>query len=296
MRILCCAFCVLCLFAAITYVHLFTVPSEVGRRYLRRVSELARKNIEQVNFESMLAKSFRGATVPSTRKNSSLVNASYEELKGASAPFEPSSGGVGAKTTAREVANHENVNVQTTYSWRFCKFGGRNRSQDLFDQLQCVVKSLHASNESYFIYLGTLIGYARDHGINPYEVDNDIVIEKTLNKPKFAKLLSQCGMIFFKYDIWRACMLSDKPRRVDTPPWKQYFPYTDFYTARFDPFVDWDFHKNYGRLSIVKRPFHGMQISVPSIYPRLLKDRYGNWTKPPKKKKKYGQSVVYRRP
>ena len=240
------------------------------------------------------------------------VNALYAELKGASAPFEPSSGVVGggdvrevakrveAKTNSREVLKEikEKVNVQsvhpTTYSWRFCKYGSQNRSQDLLDQLQCVVKSLHASNESYFIYLGTLIGYARDNGINPYEVDNDIVIEKTLDKPKFAKFLSQCGMILFKYGIWRACMLSDEPRKLDTPPWRQYLPYTDFYTAQFDPFVDWDFHKNYGRLSIEKRPFYGMQISIPSIYSRLLTDRYGNWTKPPQKKTKYNQHPVLR--
>ena len=55
MRIICCSFCVLCMFAAFTYINLFSAPTEVGRRYLRRVSDMASKNILPQKIKAVLS-------------------------------------------------------------------------------------------------------------------------------------------------------------------------------------------------------------------------------------------------
>ena len=115
-------------------------------------------------------------------------------------------------------------------SWRNCK--PLNKTENihdvLFDQLKRFISVI--GEMDYVIAYGTLLGVIRDGGMNPNEVDNDIVVKKTFRPTmELKQKLMRVGLIIFKHDIYRVCDYSSIKRRND-PPWVNYVPYTDVYS------------------------------------------------------------------
>ena len=105
-------------------------------------------------------------------------------------------------------------------SWENCKELSGNIHDTLFDQLKRFVSIINETE--YVIAYGTLLGAIRDKGINPNEVDNDIVVEKTFSPTiELKNKLMQKNLIIFKHDIYRVCDYSQTKRSND-PPWIKY--------------------------------------------------------------------------
>merc|ERR1712096_138291 len=100
------------------------------------------------------------------------------------------------------------------------------------------------NNITHSLAYGSLIGAIRDHTMNPYEVDNDIMLTTSTLPPGVFQSLFDRGYIMFKHDvgdpkyientIWAMCKYS-KVKREALGPWNatNYFPYTDVYPISF---------------------------------------------------------------
>ena len=185
-----------------------------------------------------------------------------------------------------------------------------NRTNQLFEQLKALRNAFMKHDIAHTLAFGSLVGAIRDHMINVYEVDNDVMLIDPAPFPvAFYQTLFNAGYIIFKNDIWRVCQHSSQRRRANDAPWdhkKQYFPYTDVYPIS-------EFGK---RLCTIKsmriracnnslewtdrnvKPvnFGDTFMYVPSndefMY-TWLGYRYENWRKAPSSKsKKYGQGKI----
>jgi len=183
------------------------------------------------------------------------------------------------------------VPVKKRYNnWASCARASSNRTQDLFDQLISVRNIFEKHDISHFINFGTLIGLKRHGGMNPFEGDNDVFIEDTIDLQALSNDFEDNGLLLFKYDIWRVCTLSTKSF-LNTPPWAgSYVPYTDIYQTTFHPFRDkwtnnWIYSKKW---EIKKQGFADTYMYVPSFAKELLEHKYGKgWKNNIPSKKKY---------
>lgn len=187
-----------------------------------------------------------------------------------------------------------NMAALKLYFWTDCDLKYENRTESLRSQLIDIRDAFIASNVSHVITYGTLIGAMRDNGMNPYEVDNDIMLLQTTFPNKLYIELYQRGLILFEYDIWRICRKknTDEQPEVIPIPWEgHYFPYTDVYNKSwFDSDesnmnITWD-----GK--IIKRKWEDtfMYTTSDSYSINWLEYWYGKdrWKQPPHQKIKHG--------
>mmetsp|Transcript_43501 Transcript_43501/g.85157 ORF Transcript_43501/g.85157 Transcript_43501/m.85157 type:complete len:302 (-) Transcript_43501:661-1566(-) len=188
-----------------------------------------------------------------------------------------------------EIAEPEHYHY---HDWHHCNASvSNNVTNDLFEQLVKTRDALEACKQTAFILDGTLMGAWREHGMNPYEIDNDIVIYGEEPAMSCFKEFWIRGLVLFKSDIWRVCTKrKGAPRKDNSPPFAGgkhlYFPYTDLYPysrflqANFEQGIydEWD-----GQ--IIKKNFGPTWMPSPpqSFTYRLLTKRFGNWFVPTKK-------------
>ena len=113
--------------------------------------------------------------------------------------------------------------------WNGCKPRiGAGRTNTLNQQLLKVIDALEELHIDYYVSFGTLIGVLRDGGMNPNEVDNDIVITRLNMTLDVYRVFHKHGLHIFLQDVWRVCFTGGGARYA---AWdvSHYYPYTDIY-------------------------------------------------------------------
>lgn len=174
------------------------------------------------------------------------------------------------------------------FNWRYCKPPEKNISipDALYDQLKRIVSVFN--DTEYIAAYGTLLGIIRDKDINPYEIDNDIIVSKKFRPSYELKMrMIKVGLIIFKHDIYRICDYQSKPYKKNIPPWgKRYVVYTDIYNQLPDikPF--------HGKKDVYDKSWHIQQMPLRDIMintpdnesaKALLHLTYNNYMQYPKK-------------
>eukprot|EP01083_Nonionella_stella_P220434 788653_1 len=195
--------------------------------------------------------------------------------------------------------NHDGHTVEiTALDWTYCNGNYGNRTDALFEQLIDIRDVFVELNVKHVVWDGTHIGAMRDHGMNPYEIDNDLLVWWSVPDKMVYQKLYDRGLILFEDGCWRICRKRSSGRRLPIPPWESwwpltvYFPYTDVYT------IDW--MKHFARTHLeqfptlksilenwdgetVKKHFADTYVFVPgeNFTEQWLTARYGDWRKPP---------------
>eukprot|EP00041_Stephanoeca_diplocostata_P015801 m.303148 g.303148 ORF g.303148 m.303148 type:complete len:391 (+) comp20160_c0_seq1:114-1286(+) len=89
---------------------------------------------------------------------------------------------------------------------------GVNVSEELWKQLGLVSQAFETANVPFMLFAGTLLGVMRDNGINPYEVDCDIMVDENFtitNKTQDALHSHGLHAFWYKGDI-RICNRQQK--------------------------------------------------------------------------------------
>lgn len=184
-----------------------------------------------------------------------------------------------SEVVATHVVSSEPLDI-CPMSWRNCKELGKteNVHNVLFDQLKRFVSVI--DRMEYIISYGTLLGAIRDGGMNPHEVDNDIIMKKNFRPTvDFKNKLMLKGLIIFKHDIYRVCDYS-QTKRTNAPPWKEYVPYTDVYNHL--PSLKL-YHE---KPQVFKTKWKRSKMKIRDIYVKtpdiktskeFLSLKYGNW-------------------
>eukprot|EP00041_Stephanoeca_diplocostata_P019055 m.404650 g.404650 ORF g.404650 m.404650 type:complete len:556 (-) comp21199_c0_seq1:176-1843(-) len=192
---------------------------------------------------------------------------------------------------------HEYFRVQYALSkrWRYCElYTGNNISQALHDQLGVVAECFRQKGIPYYVSYGTLLGIVRDGGINPYEVDNDIVIPLNFTiTPKMYRFMESFNLHLFMDGIPRLCYKAAEPHTLDAP-WGQskgYMVYSDVYP--FLPFfpVEFDyFDSGKNKSNLLNFSYGVEEVRVGNITVRtydnvtarlFMRRKYKNYNMPP---------------
>lgn len=179
------------------------------------------------------------------------------------------------------------------WDWRDCEESYVNRTDALYHQLKDLVEVLDRHNMSYIVTYGTLIGVMRDHSMNPFEVDNDILL---LDDPvPYSQALYQDlydhGLIMIHHEVFRICRRRKRgPRDNNWDPWYPlyYYPYTDLNTldtVRRDLWPEKlveSFLASSDR-EIVQRKLGKLSVSTPNdkVAEEYLANLYGDWRTEP---------------
>lgn len=170
--------------------------------------------------------------------------------------------------------------------WNGCKPFKKKKSiqEELYMQLVNVVKSLNNANITYALYAGSLIGVLRDNNINPFEVDNDLMISENFFLTEDIRyIFFKNGLHIFKDGIYRACNIGKKS---STAPWSgDYTTYSDFYS--FLPYIHCNTIDVFSKMDRRRIDHYesvkllNLSVNIPNkkLSQDCLNTRYGNWKK-----------------
>ena len=187
------------------------------------------------------------------------------------------------------------------YGWHDCLYRTHLSAAEKDDWLMRLLSSLHEVFRSHDIFhvvaYGTLLGAVRNSDINPYEVDNDIIVNATAFRitPELQHSFLAKKMIIFKDSIYRVCELDpDKaPRPTGWTPWsdrsnRRICLYNDVYPTimRSTHLVDWVTGHTVGVENWRPDSIKIRNASFPSfarnVSMQLILNRYGaRWRLPP---------------
>ena len=165
-------------------------------------------------------------------------------------------------------------------AWGSCApYAPGNRSAALKSQLLRVVGALDELGVPYALGFGTLLGAVRDRGMNPMEVDNDIIVDRLPLTEAVRRAFRTRGLHIFTQNVLRVCehgVRSPSPQA----PWMgaaNYVPYTDIY--------DRSVMRRVFKLEVSLTDRHFLptifNLSVPSdADTKRILARYGNWSLP----------------
>jgi hypothetical protein len=164
----------------------------------------------------------------------------------------------------------------------------------LFHMLKNVSMVFKSLGKRHFLSYGTLLGAMRYNDINPFEVDNDIIVyfPFEIDDDLRFSLQKHNLIIFEQHNIPRICTESNSVRPSNTPPWQlsKNCIYTDLYPTRVQNGIMTD--RVMRDVSYDTRDFNELDTlrirdtlfpALPmNVNMKLIKQRYGpDWMKPP---------------
>ena len=172
---------------------------------------------------------------------------------------------------------HDLVSGKEPMNWGHC-----DRHANLETQLLRTLKAFDVCKTTVFLSYGTLIGALRDHGMNPYELDNDLLLLSNSLPHSCKQALYDQGLAVFMHGgVWRVCPIA-KQRSDSYPPWYSVpsFNFTDVYPLEFQQKDCAARGVRFHSLRHKTIPFLGRQVLIPEDAEAYLTAYFGDWRHP----------------